>query len=531
MLVSENLTFFALVSLSAVALIVLFMNQLGKFKSNQEREELERQGILTRKQEAELRKLKEQQERHTLKLGGVKQNEREISAQTEEPLQLRHSQIPKAREDVQCIRLPTVLKELRPTNGQYVNKNEFSGTLCDVDLDRQTCTCDRFIGGKERFPLNHMGRICSHLCYEMNKQHAFDDEHHLTRAALFLATREETRAAYAIKHKDLPLMYAIVGKDESWISIYSRAKLAKQTVSEASGDFERFGWSCAEKRWSYGVGNPGTSILRDFLKHINSTADLDRIASQIPMSPEPEAVTRKLSERSDPRKNPNAFDEQFGPDGDAWEIPNSFPTDAIHLKIALKFRYVDHRGQESRRTVDLKEIQFYGNEGEFIYGDCRMRHAGRTFKTSRMWDVTDADTGEIIEDVSKYLKTAYEESALGLLREWFAEFGEIGKAWYFLLKANKKPGRGEYVVMREAFSHILGGISVTTKDIQELYDDTNVITPAGFQKMVGAIASLDTEQAVMFAGVCRKLVKVKANPNFADEAALNYVLKKIPLID
>ena len=57
------------------------------------------------------------------------------------------------------------------------------------------------------------------------------------------------------------------------------------------------------------------------------------------------------------------------------------------------------------------------------------------------------------------------------------------------------------------------------------------IHPAGFQKLVGGIKTHHSEWTVMFATVCHKLVKVKANPNFADEAALNYVLSKIPLKD
>ena len=525
---SDNWDFVAIVLFSAVALVFLLANQLSTIKKKQERDELEWQRIQARKKETELRKL---QEKNTLKIENETHNERPKTAHAPNRTEFQVPVISKAYEDIECIKIPTTFNNLRPVSGKFEHKDEFSNIYYDVDLDKQTCTCDRFVGGKNCFPPNHLGRICSHLCNEMNKQHSFDDLHHLARAACFLATREETRSAYAIKHQDLPLMYIIVGKNDDWINIYSREKLAKQSVYEASGDFERFGWSCTEKRWSYGVGNPGASLLRHFLKAIDAPADLDRIATPITMSTEPEAVRRKLSERSDPRKNPNVLAEQFGPAVDAWEIPESFPTYAISLRIALKFRYVDHKGQDSRRTVNLKEIQFYGNEGEFIYGECRMRHAGRTFKTSRMWDVTDADTGEIIEDVSKYLKAAYEDSSLGRLREWFVEFERIGKAWLFLLKANKKPGEYEYGVLKEAFSHILGGSQVTTRDIQDLYENTKVTTPAGFQKLVGGIKTHHSEWTVMFATVCHKLVKVKANPNFADEAALNYVLSKIPLKD
>ena len=269
-------------------------------------------------------------------------------------------------------------------------------------------------------------------------------------------------------------------------------------------------------------------MLRDFLKKIDTPADLDRYSKPI-LSHTLQEDRKLLSELSDPRKNANYFSDQFGPEKDAYEIPESLMTDVIALRKILKFRYIDQKGQESRRTVELKEIQFYGSEGQFLYGECRMRREGRTFKTSRMWDIIDVETGEVIEDVSTFLVSAYKESVVGRLSVWFQEYERIGKAWLYLLKANKTPTKKEYDVLKNAFSEILNGAVVTTKDIQDVFEDATITTPIGFQRLVSGIKNHHASEAQRFVYVCKSIVEARSNPNFADEAALKYVLQKIPV--
>lgn len=430
-------------------------------------------------------------------------------------------------EKIELLKIPQLLAPLRKSTGKVEVEDKFEGGFVDVDLDEQTCSCARFLGGKYRFPKNHMGRICAHIYVEMEKQDAFSALHHIAKTALLLSLREETKAAYALQHSDLPTMYVVVGKDENWINFYSRTKVGKQTVQEASGEFERFGWNCKEKRWSYGMSSAGSNLLRDFLKQIDKPEDFELVATPLISEQERDRKLLKLSERSDPRKNPDKTASQYGPEQDAYEIPDGLLTKAIPLRISLTFRYMDKKKQESRRTVNLKEIQFYGREGEYIYGECLMRHAGRTFKTSRMWDVTDTTTGEVVENVTEYLKASYEESALGRLEDWFTEYERIAKGWLYLLKANKKPGKKEYDVLKYAFSKVLNGQVVTTRDIQDLFEGYSPATPVGFQRLVGGIKKHHPTEALFFASVCRKLVAARKNPNFADQAALNYVLGKI----
>lgn len=426
--------------------------------------------------------------------------------------------------EIQVITISPYLQNLNSTHGKDKITSQ-SGNIYEIDLENQTCECAQF-SERKKFPKNTMARFCEHLFIGMNQQKAFSRQHHITFTALKLGLRDITTSAYAIKHDDLPLMYAIIGDNDEWINIYARTKKTGQTIYEASGDFERHGWHIYKKYWSYGAGPPGASLLKPLFSSLTCIEDLSALSVQLDDIASVQDEKKKLSELSDPRQQQNEDAEQFGPENDAWEIPNSLQTETIPLSISLNFRYIDSKNQKSRRTVDLKEIQFYGGEGEFIYGECRMRRAGRTFKVSRMWDVVDISTGEIITDVTQYLKSAYDESSIGRLKAWMEIYERVGRAWLYLLKGNKRPSGLEYDVLKEAFSRILGGQRIDTKDIQNLFEPLDPTTAVGFQRLVSGIKKHHPEMAVMFVKTCEKLVLSRKSPNFADQAALDFVKEK-----
>ena len=421
-------------------------------------------------------------------------------------------------------KIPTELHGLNSVSGCYSQKDSIFDTPIEIDLDEQTCTCPEF-RGKIQFQKNHMGRICVHLFREMKKQNAFGNLHYTVFTALILGLREETREVYTIKHKELPLMYLIIGKSDDWMNVYGRTKKGNQTIYEASGDFQRYGWNLNEKRWAFGEGLAGTSLITPFLEKLHSANDLALIARPFESETFEEYRSPKLTELADPRAQPNP--KYFGPETDAWEIPNSLQTDGISLEITLEFSYIDKKNQRSRRKVDIKEIQFYGTEGEYIYGQCRLRHEGRTFKTSEMYDIIDGNTGEVINDITEYLKRSYSESSLGRLREWMVNNERIARAWLYLMQANKKPTRAEYDVLKTHFSTMLGGQSVTTKDIRKLFEDKKVTTPVGFQRLVSGIKKHHPEHIDTFVSVSERLVSCRKTKNFADEAALKLVFERL----
>lgn len=68
--------------------------------------------------------------------------------------------------------------------------------------------------------------------------------------------------------------------------------------------------------------------------------------------------------------------------------------------VAL-LRYTDRNGEETEREVAI--THYKGGDVPLMYGRCSLRRASRTFVVSRIRRCVDAETGEIITDVPRWL--------------------------------------------------------------------------------------------------------------------------------
>lgn len=65
----------------------------------------------------------------------------------------------------------------------------------------------------------------------------------------------------------------------------------------------------------------------------------------------------------------------------------------------ISFEYLNADDESSKRTVLVTKIN-----GLHVYGFCKLRNEYRTFSVERIANAFDAETGEIIENLSTYLQ-------------------------------------------------------------------------------------------------------------------------------
>lgn len=419
--------------------------------------------------------------------------------------------------------IDTQMYDIRPLVGKEHVRSTMSKHEYQIDLGKQTCTCDYF-SKKAHFPLNDARRFCYHMIEAFERYEAFKNVPHRTLMVAELGSAWHITSAYSLKHVKLPLMYLLVEKANPWLNIFARKKRSGESVYSASGDFERHSYNILQERWSYGEGVPGASILKPFFQSITTLEHIDNVVDQVTRRSPP----RTLSQKSDPRLNPDKNSDQFGPKHDHYETPESRLRSEHPCECSLLFSYSDGQKQNSRRTVDFKKLQFYGSEGSFLYGECRMRRDGRTFNTSKMTNVMDVTTGEIIDNVTEFATNLWSQSTKARLREWEKQNERIAKAFLFLLKGNKRATKSDYKALSTIFSELLDGASVNTSDVQFLYEGQDPTTAVGFQRLVGGILKHHPEQTEWFKRNAIKLGNARAKPNFADQAAIEYVIKRIP---
>lgn len=435
----------------------------------------------------------------------------------------RSSKIDDPLAEILLEKIDTHMHNIRPLVGSDKVQSTMWKHEYRIDLGRQTCTCDYF-SKKEHFPVNDARRFCYHMVEAFGRRDAFKNVQHRTRMVAELGSVWPITSAYSLQHVKLPLMYLLVEDENPWLSVYARKKRTGENVYIASGDFVRHGYNILAERWSHGEGVPGASILRPFFQSITTLERLDAAVDQVSRRRQPKTLSQKI----DPRLNIDKNSDQFGPKIDHYEIPESSLKSEYPCECSLLFSYSDGQHNNSRRTVDFKKLQFYGSEGYFLYGECRMRKAGRTFNTKKMTNVMDVNTGEIIDNVTEFAETLWAGSTKARLLEWSEKNERIAKAFLFLLKGNKRATRLDYQALSTAFSELLDGATVNTSDIQFLYEGQHPTTAVGFQRLVAGIIKHHPEQTKWFKRNAVKLGNARANPNFADQASIEYVTKRIP---
>ena len=143
-----------------------------------------------------------------------------------------------------------------------------------VDTRHQTCTCENF---KKRvaFPKNSLSRFCKHLLPAMWREIAHQELDPCLKEVISILPNGP-RYVYIFSSPDTSDMYLTIGESDEWINIYARSKTSKDQRLKASGDFQRFGWSIAQRRWSYAQSMTGSSIIKKMLLQINDFDNLEK---------------------------------------------------------------------------------------------------------------------------------------------------------------------------------------------------------------------------------------------------------------
>jgi TM2 domain-containing membrane protein YozV/uncharacterized tellurite resistance protein B-like protein len=130
-----------------------------------------------------------------------------------------------------------------------------------------------------------------------------------------------------------------------------------------------------------------------------------------------EITDRVIKNRPLPSKN---NDKIYLPKADILEkselIKNS---ESIKLNSLAHINYTDASGQKSERRITLHSIcSTYGND-YMIQAYCHEREAERSFKLSRISQITDMETGEFFTNPQKYFLDRFQDTPIGKITKCF----------------------------------------------------------------------------------------------------------------
>jgi TM2 domain-containing membrane protein YozV len=109
--------------------------------------------------------------------------------------------------------------------------------------------------------------------------------------------------------------------------------------------------------------------------------------------------------------------------------------DILQLNTLAFISYKDAQGQESDRRVTIKSI-YQIHDDYMISAHCHEREAHRTFKLSRIKQLTDIETGEIFAEPREYFLERFNDSPIGKLTKIFQELEDEILVLSFMARAD-----------------------------------------------------------------------------------------------
>ncbi len=207
-------------------------------------------------------------------------------------------------------------------------------------------------------------------------------------------------------------------------------------------------------------------------------------------------------------------------EGSFWEVEQPIP-----VRARLRLRYVDGAGKKSERAVEVR--QFGRLDGTtMLMGRCLLRNATRTFRTDRIIECVDEETGEVISDVPAYLTHKYEGS-LERSRDALLE-GEYDtlRILLYVGKADGQLRAAEKSIIRDTCVAITKDSRLSLESIGELLASMDVPTLQSFKLAVGRFASRDQDSRTMVLDASRRIVGTQKTIHPAEQEALDYMRER-----
>ena len=238
-----------------------------------------------------------------------------------------------------------------------------------------------------------------------------------------------------------------------------------------------------------------------------------------------EPETKTLSQQADPTQKTYFNDDLYGPSSDAYEIPQTVLSFSKPYDEQLLFSYQDSKGGQSRRTVQFKEYQFY--DGHYLYGQCLLRRAGRTFNCEKMTDIINTETGEVIDNLLEHIIRFTETSPYSLVDKAFEEYEPICKAWYYIAAGTKRISKGDYEELCIGLNKLMDTNTIEPKHLESFFKWADPPSSGGFERSVGGIVRRFKDKVKLFLDVSSSIHKRHTRPNFAETAAMDFIRKRI----
>ncbi len=154
-----------------------------------------------------------------------------------------------------------ILRVCRSMGTMTVQSETSRSTTYEVVMDTFTCTCPDFLESRTGYEVGDLRRLCKHQVSIVAD--AVGPDNQLLKAILANHYRKSFYRRGTMASGE-PIAFGL-SAGEPWIDVFTRKRRKGDRDGKYTGDYDRFGFSLDERRWSYGDGPPGAREIRSMI--------------------------------------------------------------------------------------------------------------------------------------------------------------------------------------------------------------------------------------------------------------------------
>lgn len=210
-------------------------------------------------------------------------------------------------------------------------------------------------------------------------------------------------------------------------------------------------------------------------------------------------------------------------EGSFWEVE---APRAVAARLHLKYR--DGQGNPTRRLVDVRQFGAYGPT-TLLIGHCHLRNATRTFRADHIHEASDADTGEVLDDVAGWLRARYDASPEASADRLADDAYDALRVLLYVGKADGQLRAAERERIAAACRTLSGDARVTPELVGGLLAQMDVPTLPAFKLAVGRLAARDATVARTVLEASAAIVATQKTVHHAEADALAYMRQRFAI--
>lgn len=216
----------------------------------------------------------------------------------------------------------------------------------------------------------------------------------------------------------------------------------------------------------------------------------------------------------------------------------------VPVKKTLKIKYKDGKNQVTKRVINVYKFG-EASFGGFILAYRKLRDSNRTFRTDRIIECIDSDSGEYISNVSDYLIDEYHktdeykkiqkkikkqeelEKSNKYYEDFLNKYNALIKVLVYIVKCDGTYSKREKAIVKEIFEVLENGNElVSDKMLEKVFKNYPMQSTHAFKINANKLIT-DNNFGIDIYTISKNIISTQSKIHPLEQGVLDYLLKKL----